>query len=256
MSIRTVAIVFLALTCGVSAIYLFARPAPAAPQTETVPVLVAAVDIQPLTVLTADHVKTRDFPKDMAPEGAMSNVDDVLGRPVLSSLVKGETLFGPKLASRGAGLGLSSRIPKGKRAFTITMPSVQDGVAGFVLPGNHVDVLMTSDGRVSTDAKLNGVASTVVLLQNMEVLAVEQKLEAPSENRVDPNQLKSVTFLVTPLQASKLQLGQSKGKLSLTLRNVEDKEAVSAVPVYLSELYGETPREEPKPEAKAAAAVA
>jgi pilus assembly protein CpaB len=249
VSVRTIVIVLLALVCGLSASYgILSMHTPAASQAaETVPVLVAAVDIPSFAVLSADMVKTRDVPKDMLLEGAIAKVDDAVDRAVLSPVMKGEVLYGPKLSRKGTR-GMSGKVPPGMRAFTINTPTVEQGVAGFVLPGNRVDILLTLTGATRKDP--GGRGTTFTLLQNMEILAIEQRVDPPAESKVDLSQLRSVTLLVTPEQANKLQVGQSQGKLSLTLRNPTDTASVSTEPVYLSELLGELPREEPKPAPK------
>jgi pilus assembly protein CpaB len=140
------------------------------------------------------------------------------------------------------------------RAFTIHTPSIASGVAGFVLPGNKVDVLLTiADlsgdtqsavfplatpsplGR-NTGLRPTGGGSTTTLLQNVEILAVDQKIQAPAENKVDTNQLRSVTLLVTPQQANMLDLGQNKGTLHLALRNMDDRADSRTHPATLADL--------------------
>jgi len=110
-------------------------------------------------------------------------------------------------------------------------------VAGFILPGNKVDVLLT----LTMEGKRGSMTTT--LLQNLEILAVDQRIDAPVDNRVDPNQLRSVTLLVTPDQAAKLGLGQNKGALHLSLRNHGDDQLAITSPARLAELEGY--REEP-----------
>jgi pilus assembly protein CpaB len=110
-------------------------------------------------------------------------------------------------------------IPVGLRAYPISTARDTSRVAGFVLPGNRVDVLMTLRGG---DQKRTGGGSTVTLLQAVEILAVAQETNVPAENKMDPQKLRSVTLLVTPDQAAMLDLGQSMGTLSLSLRNPDD----------------------------------
>jgi Flp pilus assembly protein CpaB len=216
------------------------------PVTETVPVVVAAREVPRFTTLSADMLKTRDFPKGLVPPGALTKVEDAVDRATYSPLVTGELLLEGKLAVRGAGRGMAAIIPKGMRGFTIPTPNIAAGVAGFILPGNKVDVLLTVSGSGLNDAPTR----TVTLLQGVEILAVDQRVEAPAENKVDAKELRSVTLLVTPDQAAKLDLGQNKGVLHLSLRNPEDQVAANARPASLGDLgLGEDkPREAPKPE--------
>lgn len=134
---------------------------------------------------------------------------------------------------------MAALVPSGMRAFTIHTPSVASGVAGFIMPGNKVDVLLTMEGRRG--------GTTITLLQNLEILAVDQRIDAPSDYRVDPNQLRSVTLLVTPDQAAKLGLAQNKGALHLSLRNLKDDQPADTSPARQAELEGS--REEPSVQA-------
>jgi pilus assembly protein CpaB len=245
---RTILVVILALVFGGSAavgINSLRQPPPPTNKPETVPVLVAAVDIPPFGALSSEMIKTQDWPKEVVPPDALTKLEDALDRPVLTSIFKGDLLFENKLAPRGAGRGMTTKIPKGMRAFTIHTPTVEAGVAGFILPGNKVDVLLTLDNRGDQDP--SGGGSTVMLLQNVEILAIEQRVVAPAESKVDPNQLKSVTLLVTPQEAARLSLGQTKGRLCLSLRNHGDSDQVLTEPVHVRHLLGEKLREAPKP---------
>jgi pilus assembly protein CpaB len=244
MSFRTVLVVALALILGGSAAVGITNLRNQAPPADTVPVLVAASDIPPFGVITADLVKARDCPKDLVPPGAITKLEDALERSAIHPMVKGETLLDAKLAPKEAGRGMAAKIPKGMRAYTIHTPTVQSGVSGFILPGNHVDVLLTLEGKGDHDR--TGGGSTITLLQNVPILAVEQRVVAPAESKVDPHQLKSVTLLVSPQAAAKLNLAHSKGKLHLSLRNLEDKEHTATRPFFAHELWGEKSPDPPK----------
>jgi pilus assembly protein CpaB len=223
------------------------------PKGETVSVIVAATDVPRGGLLTADLLKAHEFPKDLAPANAISKVEDALDRTVFIPLIKDDPILSSKLAPKGSGRGMSALVPKGMRAFTIHTPSIESGVAGFVLPGNRVDVLLTvgdlppvnqaqvtlPGGSATPSAfgpRPTGGGSTTTLLQNIEILAVDQKIEAPAENKMDARELRSVTLLVTPQHANLLDLGQSKGTLHLALRNIEDKESARTRPATLTDL--------------------
>src|SRR5262249_8417595 len=180
---------------------------------ETVPVVVAAADVPRFAALSAEMLTTREFPKDMAPPGSLSRVEDAVDRVCLGQLVRDEPVLNAKLAARGAGRGIAPGIADGMRAFTIQTPNVASGVAGFILPGNKVDVLLHVPGNGGNGP--NGGGITTTLLQNVEILAVDQRVDAPADNKVDANLLRSVTLLVRPDQALKLDLGQNKGTLHL-----------------------------------------
>jgi pilus assembly protein CpaB len=240
-----VLIMVLAVLVGGSAVVgvnSMRQPAPAAPAPETVPIVVAADNVPRGTQLTADLLKTRDWPKDLLPPGAFTSVEEALDRVPVTPLMKEEVLLETKLAPKGAGRGLAALIPSGMRAVTIQATNVATGVAGLALPGNRVDVLLTVNGNGGDDP--TGGGSTTTLLQNVEILAVDQRVDAPSENKVDAKELRSVTLLVTPNQAAKLDLGQNKGTLHLALRNLNDNEAGYAEPTTVADLrlYQEKPR--------------
>jgi pilus assembly protein CpaB len=197
-------------------------------------VIVTAMDIPRGGTITAYLITTRDYPKGLAPEGALIKSEDVIDRAVSIPLVKGEPVIDAKLSPKGAGKGLAALVPKGMRAVTIQTPNVATGVAGFVMPGNKVDILLTVTDSGSNDE--TGGGSTTTLLQNVEILAVDQRVDAPADNKVDVKELRSVTLLVTPRQANLLDLGQNKGTLRLSLRSRDDERDGGAQPVTLADL--------------------
>jgi len=150
-------------------------------------------------------------------------------------LAKGELLLDNRLTELGAGRGLPPLIPKGMRAVSIQTPNISSGVTGFVMPNNKVDVLLTMHGQGGMRDPTGG-GRTITLLQNVTVLAVDQKIEAPTEQKMDLKEMKSVTLLVTPQQAEQLDLGQNKGILRLTLRNPMDDEVAPVDEVTLANL--------------------
>jgi pilus assembly protein CpaB len=164
----------------------------------------------------------------------LSKIDDAIDRSVFVPLMKDDPVVESKLAPKGSGRGLSALIPTGMRAYSVRVPDVAMGVAGFVMPGNHVDVLL-SIGEIGNSNETGG-GSTTTLLQNVEILAVDQKMEAPADNKVDTKDLRTVTLLVTPQQANLLDLAQNKGILHLALRNREDKLAAQTQPATLLNL--------------------
>jgi pilus assembly protein CpaB len=239
VSIRTVLIVGLALIFGVGAAVMAAQVVRqrSGDNGDMVPVVVAATDIPRCCVVSEDQVKIREFPKELVPPGAVTRLEDAVGRVAFVPLVKDEPLNTGRLAGKGAGRGLAAVIPHGMQGISIQTPNVAVGVAGFVLPGNKVDVLLTS----SAQNHMSG-PSTVTLLQNVEVLAVDQLVEAPADNKVNPKDLRSVTLLVTPEQAGRVALGQSNGTLHLALRNNEDGKQFNTARTTLEHLgFGKGP---------------
>jgi pilus assembly protein CpaB len=229
----------LALVFGGSAAVGVRQYLGAGVRADTVPVVVAKIDIPRGMLISGDLIKTRDYPKDLVPAGAVLKTEDAVDRSAFASMVKDEPMLDSKLSPKGQR-GLATLVSGGMRAFTITT-NVASGVAGFILPGNKVDVLLTIQTGGSSD--FTGGGSTTTLLQNVEILAVDQRVEAPAENKVSANELRSVTLLVTPSQAAKLSLGQSRGTLHLTLRNPEDASPAKVRPTTMFDIQflGEAP---------------
>lgn len=236
MSTRTLSVVLLALACGASAAILVSRlrgrPTPAAEAGEALPVVTAAVDVRRGQMLEAKMLKLSHYPKQDVPKGAFTSFDDAIGRTAVFSLVANEPIVTGKLAEKGAGRGLAAMIPNGLRAFTIETPHLASDVGGFLMPGNHVDVLLTTTQGGSE----TGGGVTATLLQNVQVLAVAQKTEAPEDSKPIQNDIKIVTLLVTPDQAAKLDLGMNKGLLHLALRNPGDDREASTLPATMKDL--------------------
>jgi pilus assembly protein CpaB len=249
VSIRTVLVVFLAIICGMTAalgMNQLRRPSSGEPQIETAPVVVAAVNVARGAMLTPKAVEIRDWPKALLPNGALANVEDAAGRSAAIPFVVGEPILEAKLSPKDAGRGLAALIPNGMRAYTIQSSRTGASVAGFILPGNKVDVLLNLKSNNPQDS--TGGGSTTTLLQSVEILAVEQQLDAPADNKTNPKDLTCVTLLVNPAQAALLDLGQNMGQLTLSLRNPEDEEEALVLPTTLTDMRyrQEKPPEEPK----------
>jgi pilus assembly protein CpaB len=226
----------LAIISGLSAMFLVqAMRQPGAAPVEKVSVVFAAVDLKPGETITADMLTTREIPKAEVPEDAVLLIADVVDRAARSNLDAGDLVREKKLAERGAGRGMAALIRTGMRAFTIQTPSFSSSLAGFLLPGNKVDVLLTVSSSGGADDPTGG-ATTTTLLQNAEILAVHTTVNTPTANKIDPDQSKSVTLLVTPDDAALLDLGQNKGTLHLSLRNLKDVETIKPRQTTMADL--------------------
>jgi pilus assembly protein CpaB len=220
MSIRTLVVVLMALGCGGIATFGMFRVLQAsrsdndaAPIVETEQVVVLTVDVGLVgTKITGDMVALKDWPKDYLPAGCITNLEDVIGETLRVPVRAGELLLQGKY---GLGRGMAAIVDPGYRAFTIHTPNHSAGVAGFVMPGDSVDVLLTRD-----DEEIPGGSITTALLQNVKVLASDQMINAPEQNTIKT--LKSVTLSVSPEEGKILTLAQSGGTLTLMLRNKED----------------------------------
>jgi pilus assembly protein CpaB len=137
-----------ALAIGVGSVFAFAtynyvQKAPkGGPAVETVPVVVAAANLEIGAEIGRDDVRVIQWPAASAPAGAIGNADEVIGRGLIMPVVQNEVILPMKLASKEAGSGLPPVIPPGYRAVSVRVNEVI-GVAGYVLPGTHVDVVVT-----------------------------------------------------------------------------------------------------------------
>ena len=184
----------------------------------TQPVVVAAADLSLGTALKKEDLTVVNFPKGQAPEGAFDKPQDLIGRGVIASIVKNEPILAAKLASKEAGAGLPPVIPEGMRAVSVRVNEVI-GVAGYVLPGTRVDVVVTQ----SPTSQPQDMVSKVIL-SNVQVLTAGTRLEQ-DQDKSKPMQVTVVTLLVYPDQAERLALASTEGKIQLALRNPMDTAA-------------------------------
>jgi pilus assembly protein CpaB len=200
--------------------------------------LVIAARALPLgSVLTRDAIKLRNVPESLFPNGGFSRIEDVVDRPVISGIQADEPVLEARIAARGSGVGLAPLIPAGMRAISVRVNDVV-GVAGFVLPGMKVDVLVT--GRPTNHP--DSVARTV--LQNIAVLSAGQTIQSEGKNAINTP---VVTLLVTPEDAESLTLANSDGHIQLVLRNSVDAGLASTRGRQWSDLYGTRAPEGPSP---------
>ena len=184
----------------------------------TTPVVVAAADLVLGTELAKEDLRVIAWPSDAVPAGAFKDPQELIGRGLVQSVSLNETVLPGKLAPVGAGAGLPPVIPEGKRAVSVRVNDVI-GVAGYVLPGTHVDVLAT----VSPTTQKPDITSKVVLT-NVLVLASGTKIEQDVESN-KPISVSVVTLLVDPIEAERLTLASTEGKIQLALRNPLDTTA-------------------------------
>jgi pilus assembly protein CpaB len=193
-------------------------------------VVVANGDLALGTELRADDLAILQWPAKSIPDGAFENASTIVGRGLIASVVKNEPILPGKLASKDAGTGLPPLIPPGKRALSVKVNEVI-GVAGYVLPGTHVDVVATA----SPSNRPEETASKVVL-SNVEVLTAGTRLEQKDGGK--PVQVTVVTLLVTPEESERLTLASTEGKIQLALRNPLDAESPATAGVRTSALVG------------------
>jgi len=165
------------------------------------------------------------------PMGAILKNEDAIGRGVVAQIYEGEPILDTRLAARGAGAGLAATIPPGMRAVAVRVNDIV-GVAGFVIPGTKVDLLIAG-----TPPKGNGGLGDVTktLMQNVEVLSAGQNIQKDAEGK--PISVGVVNMLVTPEQAEVLSLASNETRIQLILRNPMDKEETNTKGTTVSYLY-------------------
>ncbi len=181
-----------------------------------------------MTVKAAD-LRVAKVPVQAFPKGGFSKPEDVLDRPVIANILLDEAVIDGRLAQRGSGAGLAPVIPVGMRAVTVRVNDVI-GIAGFVLPGMRVDVLITGHPPG------NPTVVTKTVLQNILVLSAGQTMQTDGGGK--PVDAPSVTVLVTPSQAEMLTLAGNEGRIQLVLRNGGDQTIEKTDGLSLASLYG------------------
>jgi len=207
-----------ALLAALAAV-LLARQMSRQPVLEITRIAVAAADIQPGTRLRADLLQLADWPAGSLPHGAHTMLATLDGRVTRVALARGEPVQEARLAEPGASGGLSALVAQGKRAMTVRVNDVV-GVAGFALPGNYVDILVSTQEERRGAGAERELSISKVVLERILVLAVAQEA-SPGDTR--PRVVNAVTLEVTPGEAEQLDLARSVGQLSLVLRNQVDQ---------------------------------
>jgi len=198
----------------------------------TAKVVVAARTLELGTVLQDSDVKLGDWP-GVPPPGASSSKKDLIGRGVISAIYANEPVVESRLAARGAGGGLAAMIPAGKRAVAVRVNEVV-GVAGFVVAGSRVDVLIS--GTPPPSVNHGGGSVTKTILQDIEVLSAGQDFKKDAEGK--PVMVQVVNLLVTPDQAEMLSLALNQAQIQLVLRNPLDRDTAKPPGTALAQLFG------------------
>jgi pilus assembly protein CpaB len=193
--------------------------------------VVAARPIPVGTIVTKDHVKLVPWPQRSPVPGSFTRIEEVLDRGAVVEVAENEPLTGSKLAALGSGGGLPPTIPEGMRAISVKTNEVV-GVAGFVVPGTRVDVLVHV-GRGS--AGQEPISRAVV--SNVQVLTAGSRFDQ-EQARADGKPIPStvVTLLVTPDDAERISLAANEGQIILTLRNPLDVTRTATNGVRMSNL--------------------
>ncbi len=217
------------------------------PGPQTVQIIAAKTKLNygdKINIATADDTLSWiNWPKESVPEGAFTRAEDLYGagneeeRTILRGIEPGELILTSKVSGFGEDVRVAAQVASGKRAFTIPIDAVR-GVAGLIAPGDRVDILLTRT--------IERQPTTSVILQDVLVIATDQR---SNKENTRARLAKTATVEIDPKQASKLTLAQSVGKLTLTLRGMNEAINEDVKPVSLEDLPAQPkkPKAAPKP---------
>jgi pilus assembly protein CpaB len=204
-------------------------------------IVVAASAMQLGTRVDASNLRLIAWPADEPVAGAFSRIEDCANRALITPVAANEMILESKLAPKESGAGLPATIPEGMRALSVAVNDVV-GVAGFVIPGTMVDVLVT--GKIGGGNKGSEETITRTILENVRVLAAGQKIEQDREGK--PQNVPVITLLVSPEDAARLAMASTEGKIQLALRNTVDTKKVEPPSVLEANLFAGTSQAPPK----------
>jgi len=230
---RAIFMLLLSLVTGIAAVLLAARWLGQQAAGTSTRVVVATSDLQLGQPIQAAMLQEIAWPAGTAPVGAFQSLKQLEGRVVRTSIFKGEPVLEPKLAPEGTKGGLGSVIQDGRRAITVKVNEVV-GVAGFLMPGSYVDLLVNvRDDRGARDERDGSISK--IVLERILVLAIAQEA---NRDETKPKVVNAVTLEVTPEEAEKIDLARNIGTLSLVLRNEVDIKDTTTEGIRRNDLLG------------------
>lgn len=203
------------------------------PTMETSPIYVALHNINLGDPIDATMVSLQEWPKDRIPVGAITELEVLEGRRPRTNIIQGEPILDAKLLAQGEYADPIAQIPSGFRLSTIPVDA-EKSAAGLLSPGDRVDIqlFVNRNERAGFDKPM-----TKVILQNIRVYAVEQAVQRSADGAEARTIPKTVSLVVTPDQASRIDLAQNLGELSLIPRNPNDDEATAGIEVTAEDLF-------------------
>jgi len=204
--------------------------------------VVAVREMPSGTLITANDVKLVPWPASSPVDKGFTKIEGVVNRGLISSVVINEPLTELKLAPLESGGGLPPSIPEGMRAVSVRVNEVI-GVAGFVVPGTRVDVLVTLRGG-------GGASMTRAVVNDIQVLTAGTRYDQSKAREGQPIPTSVVTLAVTPADAERIALASAEGQIMLTLRNPLDRNPTQTSGIRAAALMGEAT---PQPVVKAVA---
>jgi pilus assembly protein CpaB len=240
--IRTLLVVAVAVTVATLATLAVYRAVQRIPVREVeqagIPVVVAARNLPIGTMLTSADLTVVNWPARSPLAGGFASPEELANRGLIADMVANEPVINAKLAPANSGAGLPPTIPEGMRAISVQVNEVV-GVAGFVTPGNHVDVVATISRQDNSMSR--------VVVSNVKVLAAGTKLDQQRAQTGEPIQTTVVTLLVTPADGERIALASVEGRLHLTLRNPLDATPTTTTGVRVAALLGSAEPPPPAP---------
>jgi len=222
------------------------RPVPQAP-TVTGHIVVAAGPLPWGTRLEPANLRVLPWASETSVPGMFTRIEDCVNRVITASVIENEPILEGKLAPKDTLAGLPATIPEGMRALSVAVNEVV-GVAGFVLPGSVVDVLVT--GGPASGSGGNSLTRTI--LERVRVLAAGQRVA--QDEKGTPQTVPVITLLVTPEEANRLTMASTEGRIQLALRNTIDTKQANPPVVYRATVFGAPPRPSAGPAAAPAPA--
>jgi pilus assembly protein CpaB len=239
---RTVVVVFIALMVAAIASFGVYRAVQHMPVREvevrSLYQVVASHDLAMGAMITKDDVKLVAWPASSPVTKGFTSIDKVLNRGLISGVVANEPLTELKLAPIEAGAGLPPSITEGMRAVSVKVNEVV-GVAGFVVPGTRVDVMVT----LRRDAERDSM--TRVVVSDVQVLTAGTRYDQEKARDGQPIPTSVVTLLVTPQDAERVALAAAEGNIMLTLRNPMDRKPTETSGIRTAGLLGQAPAPQP-----------
>lgn len=226
---KTKYIYIIALVCGLLTSYLaysYINRVEEAATMDYEEVIMVVGDIAPKTLIREEMLVKKAIPKEGIHPQAARKLEEAAGFITTSPLYKDEQVLKSKLAKLGdTGNGLAYTVPVGKRAITVAVDEVS-GIAGFVKPGDHVDIV----GTINIKENEKDVPYAFLLLQDLQVLASGKVLEDKGDAK-GPQEYTTITLAVTPAESLSLVMTSQKGTIRLMLRSPIDGEIVQIKPI-------------------------
>ncbi len=210
---------------------------------KTTPLFVVSRQIGYGEIITTEDIRPVTWPVDAVPEGSFGTLEEIftkgesVPRVVLRAMEANEPLLAVKVTEPGEDAGITSRLARGMRAFTLRV-DVASGVSGFLRPGDRVDVYWTGAVRSQTDRGSTQNEFTKLIEAGVSLIAIDQSAGGDLSEALIA---RTVTVSVSPQQVAALAQAQSTGRLSLSLVGSTDDTVAEAIEVDQNSLLGIVP---------------